>query len=217
MDIAGEDLVNAGFVVVAIWLWFWSQRKISSKAPPPATGGVGDRLFTWGTPVNRWYHAHPRAADGTLIVTSGFIDVLAVYMFAVTVAGDTLRPFLAVLIVFAMRQLCEYLVTLPEPEGMIWRNPGFPSLLVTYKTENDFFFSGHTAISVVAAAQLIHAAPTWLAVVGVVIAAVEATTVIVLRAHYTMDVFAAIVAGVTADLIATEIAPSLDDFLRGLV
>ena len=143
MDVAGEDLVNSGFVVLAVWLWFWSQRAISRKPPPPVAGGIGDRLFTWGTPVNRWYHDHPRAADLTLIVTSFFIDVLAVYMFAVTVVGDTLRPFLAVLVVFAMRQLCEYLVTLPDPDGMIWRHPGSPSLLVTYKTENDFFFSGH--------------------------------------------------------------------------
>jgi hypothetical protein len=217
MNIAPGDLVNSGFVAVAVWLWFWSQRKISGKAPPPADAGVGDRLFRWGTPVNRWYHAHPRAADATLIVTSLFIDILAVYMFVATIVGPTVRPFLAILIVFAMRQVCEYLVTLPEPEGMIWRNPGFPSLLVTYKTENDFFFSGHTAISVVAAAQLVHSAPTWLAVIGVVIAAVEATTVIVLRAHYTMDVFAAIVAGVTADLIASGIAPSLDALLHSLV
>jgi hypothetical protein len=217
MHIEGEDLVNSGFVVVGVWAWFWSQRAISSKAPPPAEGGLGDRLFTWGTPVNRWYHAHPRAADATLIVTSMFIDVLAIYMFAATILGDTVRPFLSVLIVFAMRQICEYLVTLPEPEGMIWRNPGFPSLLVTYKTENDFFFSGHTAISVVAAAQLVHAAPVWLAIIGVTIAAIEATTVLVFRAHYTMDVFAAIVAGVTADWIATGLAPSIDDLLRGLV
>jgi hypothetical protein len=212
-----QDLVNAGFVIVAIWLWFWSQRKIASKPPPPVEVGVGDRLFTWGTPINHWYHEHPRAADATLLITSLFIDILAIYMFATTIVGNTVRPFLAVLIVFAMRQLCEYLVTLPEPERMIWRKPGFPSLLVTYETENDFFFSGHTAISVVAAAQLVHAAPVWLAVIGCVIAAVEATTVLVLRAHYTMDVFAAIVAAVTADVAATAIAPSVDSFLHGLV
>ena len=34
---------------------------------------------------------------------------------------------------------------------MIWRNPGFPSLLVTYGVSNDFFISGHTAIAVLGA------------------------------------------------------------------
>jgi hypothetical protein len=212
-----QDLVNLAFVVFMIWFWFWSQAKIASKPPPPVEVGVGDRLFAWGTPINDWYHAHPRAADATLLVTSMFIDVLAIYMFATSIFGDTVRPLLAVLVVFAMRQLCQYLVTLPEPNRMIWRKPGFPSLLVTYETENDFFFSGHTAISVVAAAQLVHAAPLWLAVLGCLIAAVEATTVLVLRAHYTMDVFAAIVAAVTADVVATAIAPSVDSFLHGLV
>jgi membrane-associated phospholipid phosphatase len=81
---------------------------------------------------------------------------------------------------------------------------------------DDYFFSGHTAIAAVAALQLVHAAPPWLAAVGVVIAAVEATTVIVLRAHYTMDVFTAILAAWAADELATRIAPSCDALLRSL-
>jgi len=43
---------------------------------------------------------------------------------------------------------------LPAPPGMLWRDPGFPSLLVTYSVGNDFFFSGHTAFAV-------FGAPVW--------------------------------------------------------
>jgi hypothetical protein len=31
---------------------------------------------------------------------------------------------------------------------MIWRYPGFPSLLVPYVTSSDLFFFGHTAIAI---------------------------------------------------------------------
>src|SRR5687767_63957 len=99
------------------------------------------------------------------------------------------------------------LVSLPEPPGVIWRYPGFPSLLVTYHVENDFFFSGHTAVSVVGALQLIHFAPTWVAALAVILATIEAVTVIVLRAHYTMDVFAAIVAACVADVRRDGLRP----------
>ena len=94
------------------------------------------------------------------------------------------------------------------------RDPGIPSLLVTYGTSNDFFFSGHTAISVLGALQLAHAAPPWLAITGAIVAAVEALTVIVLRAHYTMDVFAAVFAAWGADAIARSLAPTVDAWLR---
>src|SRR5262249_38805048 len=49
---------------------------------------------------------------------------------------------------YALRQLCQGLCAFAPPEGMIWRSPGFPSLLVTYGTATDLFFSGHTAIAV---------------------------------------------------------------------
>ncbi len=212
-----DYLLRAGFVVVGLGLWFWSQTMISgNKAPPPTDDAIGDRLHLWSTPLHRRLTANPREANATLIATSFFIDVLGLYMLAAAIFGPTLRPFLAVLVVFVMRQLCQVLVTLPAPDGVIWRHPGFPSLLVTYHVGNDYFFSGHTAIACVAALQLLHAAPPWLAAVGIVIAAVEAGTVIVLRAHYTMDVFAAILAAWAADTIATSIASWCDSLLNGL-
>jgi hypothetical protein len=209
--------VRGGFVGAAVALWFWSQAAISErKAPPPAATGIGDRLHTWTTPWLTWLSHSPRRANALLIATSAGIDVFGLYIFGAAVFGHTTRPLVAVLIVFALRQLCQLLVSLPAPPGMIWRYPGFPSLLVTYHVENDFFFSGHTAVSAVAMLALLHVAPWWLAALAVVLTAIEAGTVIVLRAHYTMDVFAAIFAAFFADVAAGWIAPGLDTLLRGL-
>ena len=61
--------------------------------------------------------------------------------------GGSVRPFLGLVLLMALRQLVQSLCPLPAP-GMIWHYPGFPSLLVTYRVANDFFFSGHTAIAV---------------------------------------------------------------------
>jgi hypothetical protein len=54
-------------------------------------------------------------------------------------------------------------------------------------------------------------------ILGVVIAIVEASTVLVLRAHYTMDVFAAIVTALLAASAADSLAPSVDRALAALV
>jgi hypothetical protein len=206
--------LRAGFVAVALVLWFWTQRLISRKAAPPGSGtGVGDRLHAWSAPVHAWLSAHPRAANRTLIVTSALIDLAGIYLLGSAILGPTVQPFVAILILFGLRQICQATCTLPAPPGMIWRDPGFPSLLVTYGTSNDFFFSGHTAISVLAALQLAHAAPAWLAVAGAAVAALEAVTVIVLRAHYTMDVFAAVFAAWGAAVLAQHLAPPIDAWL----
>ncbi len=185
MNTLSEVALRSTFVAVALFLWFWTQRVISAKAP--ANAGLGDRLHDWSAPLHRRLTDHPRAADVTLIVTSALIDVFGLYLLASAVLGPTLRPFLGLLILFLMRQACQMICTLPIPQGSIWRYPGFPSLLVTYGTSNDFFFSGHTAVSVLGALYLYHTAPPWLAAIGIVVAAVEAVTVIVLRAHYTME------------------------------
>jgi len=97
------------------------------------------------------------------------------------------------------------LVALPSPPNAIWHYPGFPSLLVTYGVSNDYFFSGHTAIAVLGAAELARLGRRWLTFVGLVLVLLEAATVLVLRAHYTMDVFTG---GVTA-LCAAQLADQM--------
>src|SRR3989442_1964775 len=109
------------------------------------------------------------------------------------------------------------LCSLPQPDGMIWRRPGFPSLLVTYGTAGDLFFSGHTAIAVYGCVELVRLGGPVLPALGVAIASVEALTVLVLRAHYTMDVLAAIVAALWAADVASAAAPAVDRALAALV
>jgi hypothetical protein len=82
-----------------------------------------------------------------------------------------------------------------EPSG--WWN--------SYDVATDFFFSGHTAIAVLASIEVANPAGGWLAVAAGVIAAFEALTVLVLRAHYTMDVLTAVVAAFCADGLASRL------------
>lgn len=199
------------FVAVAIVLWFWTQRLVSQKASP--NSGIGDRLHDWSAPLHAWLLANRPAANVTLIVTSMLVDACGLYVFALAIFGPTLQPFVALLLLFGLRQICQATCTLPPPPGVIWHNPGFPSLFVTYGTSNDFFFSGHTAIAVLGALQLAHHAPPWLAAIGAAVAVLEAATVIVLRAHYTMDVFAAPFVAWAADVVARHIAPTVDSWL----
>jgi membrane-associated phospholipid phosphatase len=181
--------LRAGLVVCALIAWFWSQAMIGSRSLKD--GAIGDGIHELTAPLTRYLLHHAGAANATLIISSLFIDAFGIFLIGAGIFGPTLRPFVGLLILFAFRQFCQALCALPEPKDMIWRHPGFPSLLVTYGTGNDFFISGHTAVAVLGAIELARMGPWWLALIAGVVAFLEATTVIVLRAHYTMDVLAA--------------------------
>jgi hypothetical protein len=133
-------------VAVGLAAWFTSQWLIG-RIPPPA-GAIGDGVHHATAAANQYLLAHPRAADALLIASSLGIDALGIFLLAASIFGRSIKPFLGLLILFGLRQACQALCTLPPPQGMIWRSPGFPSLLVTYGVANDLFFSGHTALAV---------------------------------------------------------------------
>ena len=93
---------------------------------------------------------------------------------------------------------------------MIWHYPGFPSLLVTYNVGNDFFFSGHTAIAVFGAIELAKLGKRWLTSLAVVIVIFEIAVVLVLRAHYTMDIFTGFIAALWVADVSKKLSPYLD-------
>jgi hypothetical protein len=207
--------VRLGLVVIGLAGWFWTQRLIGQRAWP--AGNIGDGVHQLTAPLNRYLHEHPRAADVLLVATSAIIDALGLLILARSIFGPSVRPFLGLLTLYALRQICQGLCALPPPDGMIWRRPGIPSLLVTYGTATDLFFSGHTAIAVFGCVELVRMGGPILPVLGVLIAVVEAGAVLVLRAHYTMDVFAAIVTALWAVSAADVMAPSVDRALGVLV
>jgi len=206
--------LRAGLVAGGLVAWFWTQSLIGKRAAPE--GRIGDAILDLTAPLNRYLHERPRAANALLIATSALIDLLGIFLVGQAIFGASARPFLGLLILFGLRQVCQGLCALPAPEGMIWRNPGFPSLLVTYGTATDLFFSGHTAVAVYGCLELAHWGGPVAAVVGVLIVLVEICTVLVLRAHYTMDVFTGVVTALWVWSIAFGLGARLDALLAGL-
>jgi membrane-associated phospholipid phosphatase len=204
--------LRAGVVAGALVAWFWTQSLIARKSAPKE--GIGDVVHDLTAGWHRYFSTHHHAANAALITSSIFIDCFGFSLIGAAIFGRTFAPFLAILIVFGLRQICQGLCTLPPPPGIIWRNPGFPALLVTYEVGNDFFFSGHTALAVLGAMEAVYLGPSWLAVLAASIALGEMLIVLVLRAHYTLDVVAGALAAFLAAEVAGKLAPVVDAWLR---
>lgn len=194
---------------IVLAIWFWTQSLLGSRTPP-ANGGVGDALHNLTAGLNSYFAHNAAAANALLIVSSAFIDALALFLLGTWLFGGSVRPFLGLVLLMLLRQLLQALCSLPVPPGMIWRYPGFPSLLVTYRVANDFFFSGHTAIAVFGALEISRFERKWLTTAAILLVLFEVATVLTLRAHYTMDVFTGILAALWVTRLAERLSPALD-------
>ena len=207
-------------IIIGLALWFLTQWLLSRRTTlqsDPDGGAICDGIHQMTARINRYLIVKPRSADLLLISSSLVIDLLGIYMLGSAVLGPTFRPFLSLLMVFALRQICQAFCPLPPPSGMIWRNPGFPALLVTYGTTNDLFFSGHTAIAIIGALFLGSTLGTIGIILGIAVAVFEIGTVLVLRAHYTMDVFTGAITALYVNMLAWKFAPYVDQFIADLM
>lgn len=201
--------IRFGLTAAALVIWFGTQSVIGARGSANST--INDGLHEFTASLNHYLQLHTTAANALLIISSGIIDLLGIFLLGRWLFGGTLRPFLALVIVLGLRQIMQALVALPTPPNAIWHYPGFPSLLATYGVSNDYFFSGHTAIAVLGAIELARLRRHWATAMGILIVLYEVATVLILRAHYTMDVFTG---GVTAfcaiqmaDYVSRKISP----------
>ncbi len=198
---------------IVLALWFWTQSLIGARTAPES--GIGDALHNVTAGLNSYFARNAGAADALLIVSSGLIDALGFFLLGRWLFGGSVRPFLGLFLLMTLRQVMQAICALPSPPNMIWHYPGFPSLLVTYHVANDFFFSGHTAIAVYGAIELSRLRRNWLTGVAVLLVIFEIATVLILRAHYTMDVFAGIVAALWVSRLSERISHRLDRLIGG--
>jgi hypothetical protein len=200
--------LRVAFVGVGLAAWFGSQALIGKRASPDGT--IGDAVHLWSAPLHDYLIDHPRAANALLITSSAVVDLVGVSLLCLAIFGKSVRPFLGLLMLFILRQACEGLCSLPAPDEMIWHKTSVPTLLVTYGVSTDLFFSGHTGLAVLGAVELARTKKRPVLILGIAIALFEAATVLVLRAHYTMDVFTGAVTALLVAQVAAQIAPRCD-------
>ena len=110
-------LVRAVLIALGLAAWFLTQSLIGQRQLPASglsDSGVGDAVHQWTAPLHDALLVHPQAADALLIVSSAVIDVVGVWLLLSALFGPTIRPFLGLLMLFALRQLCQALCAFPR-------------------------------------------------------------------------------------------------------
>ena len=87
-----------------------------------------------------------------------------------------------------VRYLCQYVNRLPAPKNLLWGDPGFPTLIVTYDTTHDYFFSGHTAFSLIFASNMYPWNPLTQCF-SILLVLTEISYIVFTNGHYFMDIY----------------------------
>lgn len=206
-------LIKSGIALLAIGFWLFSQ-KLLGKRNGAFSDVIHDYLHVLTDKVNIYLNNNENAARFLLISSSLIIDAIGIFIIVSAIFGPSIRPLFGLCLLFALRQMNQAITILPTPQRMIWKNPGFPSLFVTYGVSNDLFFSGHTALAVYGALELASLGGPLFVLLGIFIILYEMIAVILLRAHWTMDVFAGSVTALWIFEIAKRWSPFLDTWLK---
>ena len=205
-------LIIFALIIVFICAWTWTQNQISENII--TTCGIKDRVHGWTDSIHTFFFTHPAWANGYLIATTFILEIFDLFLVTKALFGSTVRPGISFLIFVFMRQSIQSLMNLPLPDGIIWRYPGVPSLgFVNYSISNDLFFSAHTGVSILVLFEVADYRKRWLTCLTALVVIFEISATILLRFHYTMDVYAGIVSALVAYYLSTLWSSSIDRIL----
>jgi len=77
---------------IVLALWFWTQSFIGARIAPAS--GIGDAFHNLTAGLNSYFSKNSGAADALLIVSSGLIDALGLFLLGRWFFGGSVRPFL---------------------------------------------------------------------------------------------------------------------------
>jgi len=180
-------------MVVLYFFWNYTQKYLSFEQP--AINGIIDKMHDSDLfcKLNTFLSNHIMFATFNIILTTLLLDINVIYVVAVSVINDDSKPIFLIVFGVMLRQLCQYVNKLPTPQNMIWFDPHFPTFFMIYNTVNDFFFSGHTLISIITGATIYsQTSNTYVAIYAIFFIIYEILFVAASRSHYFMDIYAGI-------------------------
>jgi len=196
-----------------IFLSLQTEHWVGDKPSPVCL--IHDALQSLLVPINAYVSAHATLADILMVVYSTLGDAVVLTLIICAIVKRSVRPVLPLLVFMILRQIMQVLVSFPVNPDLIWHYPGFPSLFANYRVSGDFYFSGYVGIVILAALEfkdIFHL--KWLTICSVILVFFVVFTDLILRTHYSTDVYTSIITAVFSYLFMDQFIPAVDKFLK---
>jgi hypothetical protein len=173
---------------------------------------LDDKIFDFTSDINKFFQKNTFYRRALLITSSFFIDFVIIFFSILwTKRGRSYRPVIAYMFFYSIRGITQNMFQMRYPEGYLWEYPGFPSLVISYLKTNDFFFSGHIGFPIIAGMEFYYFGYVNMYYFCLMSSVFEALTMIFLRGHYSIDLFAGVIFAHYAFLISEKYSYLLDD------
>ena len=181
-------------IISSILIFLVCNTIYSFALPKSEVACILDKVMDVTGPINDFLAQNTVFLNALLITSSILIDFTLITSCAYWLLYSRSWRFLIVMLLFyGVRAIIQASFQLGFPEGYIWTNPGFPSLVVAYDKTNDFFYSGHVGMPIIAALEWKKNGFLWPFIGCILVCIIEGFTVLVTRTHYSIDIFAGII------------------------
>ncbi len=202
-------------MVAGILISLLTQNLIGKVVPPECN--IQDALQTWVAPLNGFVASHENLGNLLIILYSIFGDAIVLVLIGCAIVQSSIRAIFPLLLFMVIRQTMQMLISFPIDPNLIWRDPGFYSLFLNYHISGDFYFSAYVGINILGALELHEIfKKRWLTTLNLSVTLVIIFIDLILRSHYSTDVYTSIITAVFVYLFTQPFIPPVDHFLKKL-
>lgn len=157
---------------------------------------INDTLFNFTIEI-RNYLSKDKHLKNMIMITAGALEDASVVLGFIFFAFyfKSWRMGFSLFFCYSIRMIIQQLYLMKIPDDSLFEHPGFPSLVVPYYSTSDYFFSGHVSLPIIIAHEF------WvdggkfqfIAYLEYFTAFFEAVMMILVRGHYSIDLYAGII------------------------
>ena len=176
-----------------------------------------DKFFELTSGINKYLQDNVTPRHVIIATSSLFVDFVIVYMSLYWVIwGKSWRLVVSIFTFYMLRAAVQSVFQMKYPEGYLWESPGFPSLTISYLKTNDFFFSGHVGFPIIVAMECYNLNKPFMTIFCFLTCAIEATTMIVTRGHYSIDILTGLIVSHYVYILVEKNIHIIDDSCIGM-
>lgn len=175
-----------------------------------------DKMFTFTKDINRYITSNSILHDGYLI-TAGFLMDCAIFLgFAYfALVFKSWRMIISLGTLYLVRGFIQETYVMGHPEEYSFHYPGIISVSVPYFKTHDYFFSGHVSLPLIIGVEFFKNKYNKLSFFCFFVACYEMVMMIILRGHYSIDLYAGFIFSFYFCRISEYVVPYVDSFLNG--
>jgi len=170
-----------------------------------------DLSHEWTISYNKYFEENRQTKFICLAVGGVLMDIVALFQFyKFSMQGKTWRFAIAITFYYSLRFVINSVFRTRYPQNYLWEFPNFYSVTVPYGKTNNFFLTGHLGLCIICLLEYRANKQFFMMTLAYLTLIFQIFLVMVLRAHYLIDILSALCFGHYFFMMAERVAHWID-------